>query len=243
MKDQSKLRIAIILGIMCCFLTAGICIQMKTVKSSTTTVGKTQAENELRDSVLRWKEKYENANKKLEDKEEQLEDLRDSVVNSTDSSGDLTSRLQQYNAMLGYTEVKGPGVIVTLQDGDSATLGGIASQYIVHDEDIYQIVNSLRNVGAEAISINGQRVTNRTAIACVGNVITVNGQKLGSPFVIQAIGPSLYLHSSLTMPGGYIEYIKDYCVKVDVKQVDKDTIVIPKYEGVYTSAYVSNVEE
>ena len=145
--------------------------------------------------------------------------------------------------MLGYTEVKGPGVIVTLQDGDSTTLGGIASQYIVHDEDIYQIVNSLRNVGAEAISINGQRVTNRTAIACVGNVITVNGQKLGSPFVIQAIGPSLYLHSSLTMPGGYIEYIKDYGVKVDVKQVDKDTIVIPKYEGVYTSAYVSNVEE
>ena len=145
--------------------------------------------------------------------------------------------------MLGYTEVKGPGVIVTLQDGDSATSGGIASQYIVHDEDIYQIVNSLRNVGAEAISINGQRVTNRTAIACVGNVITVNGQKLGSPFVIQAIGPSLYLHSSLTMPGGYIEYIKDYGVKVDVKQVDKDTIVIPKYEGVYTSAYVSNVEE
>ena len=243
MKDPNKIVIAVILGIMCCFLTAGICIQMKTVKSSTTTVGRTQAENELRDSVLRWKEKYENANKKLENKEEQLEGLRDSVVNSTDSSSDLTSRLQQYNSLLGYTEVKGPGIIITLEDGDSSMLGGLATQYIVHDEDLYQVVNALKNVGAEAISINGQRITNRTAIACVGNVITVNEQKLGSPFVIQAIGPSLYLHSSLTMPGGYIEYIKEYGVKVDVKQVDKDTIVIPKYEGVYTSAYVSNVEE
>ena len=57
MKNRNKIKIAIILGIMCCFLTAGICVQIKTVKSSTTTVGRTQAENELRDSVLRWKEK------------------------------------------------------------------------------------------------------------------------------------------------------------------------------------------
>ena len=62
MKNPNKVKIAIILGIMCCFLTAGICVQIRTVKSSTTTVGRTQAENELRDSVLRWKEKYENAN-------------------------------------------------------------------------------------------------------------------------------------------------------------------------------------
>lgn len=243
MKDPNKMKVAVVLGIMCCFLTAGICVQMKTVKNSVTTVGRTQAENELRDSVLRWKEKYENANEKLENKEEELEKLRESVVNSTDSSSDLTSRLQEYNALLGYTEVKGPGIVITLQDGDSSVLGGLATQYIVHDEDLYQVVNALKNVGAEAISINGQRITNRTAIACVGNVITVNEQKLGSPFVIQAIGPSLYLHSSLTMPGGYLEYLKGYGVKVDVKQIDKDTIVIPKYDGVYTSTYTSNVEE
>ena len=242
MKNRNKIKIAIILGIMCCFLTAGICVQIRTVKSSTTTVGRTQAENELRDSVLRWKEKYENANKKLEDREEKLEELRNSVVNSTDSSSDLTSRLQEYNALLGYTEVKGPGIIITLQDGDSSVLGGLATQYIVHDEDLYQVVNALKNVGAEAISINGQRITSRTAIACVGNVITVNEQKLGSPFIIQAIGPSLYLYSSLKMPGGYLEYLEGYGVKVDVKQVDKDTIVIPKYDGVYTTVYATNVE-
>ena len=66
---ENKLKIGLILGTMCAFLTAGIVIQVKTVKSSVTTVGKTQTENELRDSVLRWKEKYNNAYEKLEKKE------------------------------------------------------------------------------------------------------------------------------------------------------------------------------
>lgn len=68
MKQKSKLYIAILLGIICCFLTAGIVIQIKTVSNSSTLIGKTQTENELRDSVLRWKEKYENAYEKLEKK-------------------------------------------------------------------------------------------------------------------------------------------------------------------------------
>ncbi len=57
MNQKNKLHVAILLGIICCFLTAGIVIQIKTVSNSTTLVGRTQTENELRDSVLRWKEK------------------------------------------------------------------------------------------------------------------------------------------------------------------------------------------
>ena len=58
---MNKAKIGLLLGMMCMLLTMGICIQIKTVNDSSTGVGKTQKENELRNSVLRWKEKYEKA--------------------------------------------------------------------------------------------------------------------------------------------------------------------------------------
>lgn len=242
MNKQNKIAIAALLGIMCCFLTAGILIQVRTVKYSSTTVGKTLAENELRDSVLRWKEKYENAYEKLNRKEAELEKLRSNVSNSSVSSSGLSQKLDNYNLLLGYNEVVGKGVIVTLSDGDSSLIKGSPMEYIVHDQDIYEVVNALKNSGAEAISVNGQRITSRTGITCVGTVITINGEKVGAPFVIKAIGSPYNLYSSVTIAGGYVQYIKSLGVQVDVKQVEKDTIVIPKYEGVYTFKHASNIE-
>lgn len=242
MKQTNNLRVCIILGIMCIFLTAGIVVQIRTVSSSTTTVGRTQAENELRDSVLRWKEKYENAYEKLDRKESELEKLRNQASNSNDSASGLSTKLEQYNKLLGYTDVKGPGIIITLKDADSSILKGPATDGIVHDEDLFRVVNALKNAGAEAISINGQRITSRTGISCVGNVVTINGQKVGAPFVINAIGPTIQLHSSLTMPDGYLDFLEGWGVQVQVEQVEKSTIEIPKFEGVYKTEYVSNIE-
>ena len=68
-------QIAILMGVMCCLLTAGIFIQIKTIKSTTSSFGKTQTENELRDSVSRWQEKYQNAYERLAKKENELEEL------------------------------------------------------------------------------------------------------------------------------------------------------------------------
>lgn len=241
-QDANKLKISIILGIMCCFLTAGIMLQLKTVKSSITTVGKTQAENELRDSVLRWKEKYDNAYEKLEKRETELEKLRNDVSNSKNSSTGLSSKLEKYNLLLGRTDLIGKGLIITLKDGDSSLFKGPISNTLVHDGDLLAVVNALKNAGAEAISINGQRITSRTAISCIGTVVTVNGEKIGAPFVIKAIGLPLQLYSSITMQGHYVDTLINDGVSVDIKQVDKETIVIPKYDGIYKLEYASNIE-
>lgn len=236
---ENKLKICLILGIMCSFLTAGIVIQLKTVKSSVTTVGKTQTENELRDSVLRWKEKYNNAYEKLEKKETELEQLRKDVSNSNESGKGLSNKLEKYNLLLGRNDLIGKGVIITLKDGESR---GIATDVIVHAEDILEVINSLKNAGAEAISVNNQRIISRTAISCVGNVITINGEKVGPPFVIKAIGLPSQLYGGITMTGHYISKLEEAGVQVKVDQIDKDTIVIPKYEGIYKLEYASNIE-
>ncbi len=240
--QNSKLTISILIGVMCMFLTIGICVQIKTVKSNTTTVGKTQSENQLRDSVLRWKEKYDSTYGRLESEEQVLETLRNEAASSNGSASDLSTKLEKYNLLLGYSDMVGKGVIVTLKDGDSATGIGLPTNYIVHDEDLIEVVNALKNAGAEAISINDHRIVSKTGISCVGNVITINGDKVGAPFVIKAIGSTTQLYSAMTIPGGYIELLKNAGVQVKIEQDEKEKIVVPKYEGTYKYSYAKNAE-
>lgn len=239
---KKELKVAIILGIMCLFLTAGIVIQINTVSNSSTTVGKTLVENELRDSVLRWKQKYENAYDKLEEKEKQLDSLREQVSNSDESYGALSNKLERYNLLLGNSELIGKGIIITLKDGDSSVLKGIATDYVVHDADLYEIVNALKNVGAEAISINDQRIVSKTSISCIGNVVLINGEKVGVPYVIKAIGLPSKLYGALTMPGGYVELLENAGVSVQIEQIEKENVVIPKYNGIYKFEYATIFE-
>lgn len=239
---MNKKQISIVLGGMCCLLTIGIFVQIKTTNYIASAFGRTQTENELRDSVSRWQQKYQNAYEKLNKKETELEKLREQASNNGENSTHLSESLEEYNTLLGYTELKGPGIIITLKDGDSTINKSFATDYIVHDGDVLEVVNALRNAGAEAISVNGQRVINNTAITCIGNVIKINGEKIGTPFEISAIGPTSRLYGSLTMPGGYLRLLESAGVQVKVEQVEKNSIIIPKYEGVYKFIYATRAE-
>ena len=230
---MNKKHIAILMGGMCCLLTLGICVQIKTIESKSSAFGKTQTENELRDSVSRWQENYERAYEKLSIKEKELEELRSKAASNSQMSNHLSETLTEYNTLLGFSELIGPGVVVTLKDGESLLGNAFFINPIVHDEDIFEIVNALKNADADAISVNGQRIVGSTAITCSGNIIKINGKKVGAPFVISAIGSPTWLYSSLTMEHGYIDLIRSQGVQVDIKKVEKDEITIPKYEGVY----------
>ena len=239
---DNKLKISLLLGTMCLFLSMGIVIQIKTVSTSTTTVGKNLVENELRDSVLRWKQKYENAYEISETKEEELNNLRDLLSSKDNNYSGLSNKLYNYNLLLGNTDLIGKGIIVTLEDGENDGFKGLATDYVVHAEDILEIINALRNAGAEAISVNGQRIVNNSEITCAGNITTINGEKVGSPFAIRAIGSPIRLYSSIKIPGGYAEIMENDGVKVTIEQIDKDTIIIPKYEGIYKYKYAEIFE-
>lgn len=240
MTEVNHKKVGILLGIMCMLLTLGICVQIKTVSDSSTGVGKTQKENELRNSVLKWKERYEAIYQEGMDKEKELEELRTEVAKEDTDSVNLRNELEQANTLLGYNEVTGQGLIIILKDANSAKVVGNATDYIVHDGDLLEVINALKNAGAEAISINGQRIVNNTAITCAGNITKVNGEKVGSPFEIKAIGLTEKLKGALTMPGGYLELLEDDGVQVEVKEAQN--VVIPKYNGMYQFEYAKNVE-
>lgn len=238
---KNKKMISIILGVMCFALTIGICIQLKTVKGSNSIVGQSSQENdELRAAVLRYKEKYDNKYKELEKAEEELEKERQSSTENNSDLGKKEEAIKKGNKMIGMTEVTGPGVIITLSDSKKDTSTALnVSDLIVHDGDILSVINELKNAGAEAISINDQRLVPTSSITCGGNIIEINGEKVGAPFVIKAIGLPEQL-AALSRPGGYLEYLKRDTVGAELKK--SNNITIPKYTGVISYKYAQNLK-
>lgn len=98
-------------------------------------------------------------------------------------------RRERQEAASGFGPVHGPGIRVTVDDAP----GGEA----VTDRDLRPLVNGLWNAGAEAISINGQRLTSRSSIRNSGAAIQVNSRPLSPPYVVQAIGNPLTLQADL----------------------------------------------
>ena len=114
-----------------------------------------------------------------------------------------------------------------------------ASDLVVHDADVLSVINELKNAGAEAISINDQRIVPTSSIVCGGNIIEINGEKVGAPFIIKAIGLPEQL-SALTRPGGYLEILKNASIEVSLKK--SNNITIPKYTGVISYKYAQSVD-
>ena len=237
---QNKKVVAIVLGVMCFALTAGTCVQIRTVNNTNSTVSNNYEENNLRAEVLRYKERYDNKVKDLENAELELEKERESATKNDTALKEKEEKITEGNKILGLTEVTGPGVIVTLGDSKKDASSSLdPSMLLVHDTDVLSVINELKNAGAEAISINDQRIIPTTGIICGGNIIDINDEKVGAPFEIKAIGLPEQL-AALDRPGGYLELLRSYSVEAKLEKTN--SITIPKYTGTMTYEYAKPVE-
>ena len=236
---MKKYKIAIVLGTMCLLLTLSICIQTRTIKEATSSVGNGLQDNSgLRDELFGWQSKYKSLCSDLENLEKKLEQTRKQVASSDDVDSQNETELKQNQSILGLTGISGSGLVITLDDNrnvDSSKVINI-SDYLVHEGDLLKIVNELFNAGADAVSINGQRVVSTTPILCDGNIIRVNGEKIGVPITINSIGYSERLYYALVRPGSYLEKMVEDGVNVTAQK--SDNITISKYEGIYNSDYI-----
>ncbi len=91
---------------------------------------------------------------------------------------------RRLGALSGAVPVSGPGMVVTVDDAPDAE----SERQQVYDQDLQKLVNGLWAAGAEAISINGQRLTSLSAIRLAGLAITVNFRSLRRPYVVSAVG-------------------------------------------------------
>lgn len=239
--NKKNLSISIVLGILCFVLTFGIVVQARTVQSNISISNPEYADNELRDEVLKSKERYDNAYAELEKVNKELEEYRTKATADDDSAAQKEEQLKEDNAILGLTDVTGKGVTITLEDNKNASVSSTdmdvdISAFLVHEIDILKIINELKNAGAIAISINDQRIIPTTSIDCAGNITRVNGEIVGTPFVIKAVGGSF---DTLERPGGYIDYLRDY--GIDVKVQKHNNLTVGKYNGVINYKYLEEV--
>lgn len=143
----------------------------------------------------------------------------------------MTDQINQLSMLAGTTDLKGEGIVMTLTDGTKVTDPSLRSDSLVHDSDILTVVNELKAAGAEAISVNGQRIIATSAIRCVGPVIQVNYQKVAAPFEIKAIGNAQYLESAMNIKSGVADMLKQLGVGVTISR--QNNVEIPKYEGTF----------
>lgn len=159
-------------------------------------------------------------------------------------SGGETGADEEVRMRACLTPLVGPGVIVRLDDSSrKARAGEDPNLYLIHDDDLLKVINELRAAGAEALSINGQRLTGTSEIRCAGPTLSVNNVRSAPPFEVRAIGDTAALVQALKMRGGVADTLKVWGIELDIREAQD--VEIPAYKGslTYTYAQAAPAEE
>jgi uncharacterized protein YlxW (UPF0749 family) len=163
-------------------------------------------------------------------------------VAALQSLGDPGTALERTNEQIaalspavGLTEVKGPGVTVTLDDADAPNPlpeGLTGDDYIVHQQDVQGVVNALWRSGASGVTVMGQRLINRSAVRCVGNTVILQGQVYSPPFVIEGVGDLDRMTRALEEDES-VRFFREWAAVVGMRYELKSSreLVLPAYTG------------
>jgi len=171
-------------------------------------------------------------NARLREEMEALEGQLDEYQQTTGRAvlEGLVEELNKVRIINGLVEVSGAGVEVSI-DGSIGVL------------DLQDLINELRNAGAEALTINGERLTLYSVIASPEDgVMTINGTQFSRPYVLQAIGDPETMETALLRSGGLIATLEHNYEGLAVSVIRRDRMVLPVYEGTIEFVYASRVE-
>lgn len=151
-------------------------------------------------------------------------------------AGDLVER---EGVVSGSVPVEGPGLTVTLDDAPSTSVGagpgGVEPQpddLVVHQQDLQHVINALWGGGAEAMTLQGERVTSTSAFRCSGNILLLHGKVFSPPYEVTAVGDPAKMEASLNSSEGvqtYLEYVDWVHLGWDVRR--SDHLDLPAYNG------------
>lgn len=162
----------------------GLLVGTAAVQTSRNAVASEGAREELVGQIEARSAEVEAMRERAVDLRGDVETLETQFLESTAQGRSVSDRLDRLGANTGWLGVTGPGVVVVVDDAPGAT----SAQQEVLDKDLQKLVNGLWAAGAEAVSVNGERLSNLTAIRNAGSAITVNYRSLSRPYVVSAIG-------------------------------------------------------
>jgi len=153
----------------------------------------------------------------------------------------LKSELEKAKRAAGLLPVSGPGVKIIMKNISLEKESAYQHLFSIRDEDILRVINELRGAGAQALSINGQRIISTTEIRLAGSYINVNTVRILPPYEIIALGDPSALRSALEIEGGLVDYFQDWGILLMVEEIDN--VTVPAYRGDLELKYAKPVKE
>ena len=233
-KDKQTIIMSIIVGLMSLLLVGSMFIQFRAVDKSEESNLESLRTDELQTQIASYKARYEETMEQYDTNKNTISEYAASIAENKESTDLLDKELSESNTLLGLTDVEGEGVIITLKDTDEACYAA---------DDLLMLINELKYAGAEAISINDNRIINLTDIISINNsFIVVNSDaRVSSPFVVKAIGDKDYLMSTLNLKNsGFVDLMRINNLEIEVES--SDNVVIYKYAKEINAEVMKEVE-
>lgn len=215
--------------------TAAVCALaglMVTVGALAASGGDLRADRaaDLRNTVAAQIQRNEELRTEVEDLRADVERLRE----LTGTAGQLDPELGAAGLNASTLPVAGPAVRVVLTDAplEVAPAGVGDEALVVHQQDIQAVVNALWIGGAEAMTVQGQRIIATTGIKCVGNSVVLHGIPYAPPYVIEAIGPVADMEAALASSPAisiYLQYVEAYGLGYSQSRLDEAEL--PGFSG------------
>lgn len=231
-------------------LTAGILISMQWQEHTTLAASATASSPVTRQSdreivastIARLETDQTNLKKQIADLRTQLTEVQGTDADRKTTLQDLNNEISHQRLGSGTAAVQGPGIVATLDDSTDRSIpeDEDPANYILHEYDLRDVLNTLWIAGAEAVSINGERIVSNTSLYCVGTTIICNATRLSPPYEVHAIGDPQVLASALKGSPQMEKFnqrsqIYDLPVKIDIP----NSVQVPAYNGSFVYKYAT----
>lgn len=231
---MNKKTLHLLISILFLFFGILISLQFKSVQRENILTNNIQNDTDrLKQLLKQEKDKSISLNEQLKLFEKKQETFENKLLNSKETEI-LKNELDKARFVAGLTDVSGNGIIIKLDDSKKRLEEGInPERAILHDSDLLDIVNILNSSGAQAISLNNQRLVSTSEIQCAGPTISVNHVRCAVPFEIKVIGDPDYLIANLETPGNIIDLMKFDGIQIEI--VKQNNILISKFRDIFNN--------
>ncbi len=217
----------ILMFIILFFVGVIISVQIKAIEESKERLESTKANVAYYNSLLKTEKEYtEITTQELQLLRDRKNELLEQALKDSGYTAIFES-LRSIYQLAGFTEIKGPGVIVTLDDQLSDDPKYPANSSAIHDTDIRHVIDVMRSGGAYAISVNGERVVNTSELTCNGPTVQINKKKYPVPYVITCVGDPMIISSLLE----HDEYLQGRIISnIEFRMETTQSAVVPAFD-------------
>jgi uncharacterized protein YlxW (UPF0749 family) len=152
---------------------------------------------------------------------------------------ELNDELEQARIAAGLIPLTGTGIVLQLEDSVQSVSGEVSEDdYLVGARDIRAVVEELWLAGAEAIAVNGERITPTTSVIDIGTSVLVNAAYLAPPYQITALGPD-DIYDRLAAAPGFVDFVRARAEAYGIRLsfAEPTTVDVPAFAGTVSLRY------